>query len=115
MVSRAILKYVRISPRKLRLVADIIRGKPVTEVMAMLPLLNKRGAPILLKTLKSAVSNAINNEDLNVKEEDLFVSRLFINESFRLKRWRPISRGRAVQYAHRFSHIWIELDSMKEL
>ena len=115
MISKAVWKYIRISPRKLRLVADVIRGKTVTEAMAMLPLINKRGAKYLLKALKSAVANAVNSEEFSVKEDELYISRLMINESFRLRRWRPISHGRAVPYHHRFSHIYIELDHIDNM
>ncbi len=114
MISRAQWKYVRISPRKLRLVADLIRGKRVDEAFAMLPFINKKGARILHKALKSAVANALNREDVHVKQEELFISKLMINEAHRLKRWRPISRGRAAPYMHRFSHIWIELDTVEK-
>ena len=110
MVSKAQWKYVRISPRKLRLVADVIRGKNISEAKAILRFTNKKGAVILNKVLKSAVANAINREDSKVKEDELYISRLMVNEAARMKRWRPISRGRAAPYVHRLAHIWMELD-----
>jgi len=113
MIAKAQWKYVRISPRKLRLVADYIRGMEVTKAQQILPLIPKKGARILEKVLKSAVSNAMNREDVHIKEEDLYISTLMVNEGPRLKRWRPISRGRAVPYMHRFSHIIMELDTLE--
>ena len=113
MIAKAQWKYVRISPRKLRLVADYIRGMEVTKAQQILPLIPKKGARILEKVLKSAVSNAMTREDVHIKEEDLYISTLMVNEGPRLKRWRPISRGRAVPYMHRFSHIIMELDTLE--
>ena len=113
MISRAQWKYVRISPRKLRLVADIIRGKRVEEAKSILRFTNKKGAVILDKVLKSAVANALTREDVRVNEDELFISKLMINEAPRMKRWRPISRGRATPYMHRLSHIWMELDEVE--
>jgi len=113
MIAKAQWKYVRISPRKLRLVADYIRGMEVTKAQQILPLIPKKGARILEKVLKSAVSNSMNREDVHIKEEDLYISTLMVNEGPRLKRWRPISRGRAVPYMHRFSHIIMELDTLE--
>ena len=113
MIAKAQWKYVRISPRKLRLVADYIRGMEVTKAQQILPLIPKKGARILEKVLKSAVSNAMTREDVHIKEEDLYISTLMVNEGPRLKRWRPISRGRAVPYMHRFSHVVMELDTLE--
>ena len=113
MIAKAQWKYVRISPRKLRLVADYIRGMEVTKAQQILPLIPKKGARILEKVLKSAVSNAMTREDVHIKEENLYISTLMVNEGPRLKRWRPISRGRAVPYVHRFSHVVMELDTLE--
>ncbi len=110
MVSVAQWKSLRISPRKMRLIADVIRGKKADEAFAILSFTNKKGAPLMSKVLKSAVSNAITREDIKVKQEELFISKVLVNEAPRLKRWRAISRGRAVPYMHRFSHVIIELD-----
>ena len=115
MISRAQWKYVRISPRKLRLVADYIRGMEVEKAQALLPLIPKKGARILEKVLKSAVANATYGDEVHVSPEDLYISKLIVNEGPRLKRWRPISRGRAVPYMHRFSHVLIELDKIENM
>lgn len=115
MVSKAQWKYVRISPRKLRLVADVIRGKQVDDAMAMLQFIKKKGAPIMAKVIKAAIANALTREDIRVRQEELYISKLMVNEAPRMKRWRPISRGRAVPYMHRFSHIAIELDTTEEI
>jgi len=114
MISKAQWKYVRISPRKLRFVADAIRGMEAEQAMAMLPHINKKGAPILIKVLKSAIANALTNEKASVKQDELYISRLLVDEAPRFKRWRPISRGRAAPYVHRFSHVLMELDSVEK-
>ncbi|RKZ34311.1 50S ribosomal protein L22 [bacterium] len=111
MISKAQWKYVRISPKKLRLVADEIRGMEVDKALSLLPMIPKKGARILRKALKSAVANALTREDVSVRQDELYISKLMINDAPRMKRWRPISRGRAVPYQHRFSHIVIELDT----
>jgi len=110
MVSKAKWKYVRIAPRKLRLVADTVRGEDVGKALDMLSLTNKKGAHIVHKVLKSALANALTREDIHIDQDDLYISRLMVDEAPRMKRWRPISRGRAAPYVHRFSHIMIELD-----
>lgn len=110
MVSTAKWKYIRIAPRKLRLVADAVRGENVSKALDTLPLINKKGAHIIHKLLKSALANALTREDVHVDQDDLYISRLMVDEAPRMKRWRPISRGRAAPYVHRFSHILIELD-----
>jgi len=115
MVSKAQWKYVRISPRKLRLVADKIRGMEVDKAFAVLPFIHKRGATILHKVLKSAVANALTREDIRVHQDELYISKLMVNEAPRLKRWRAISRGRSVMYYHRFSHIIMELDEIQNM
>jgi large subunit ribosomal protein L22 len=110
MLSKAQGKFFRISPKKLRLVADIIRGKNAKEATGVLKFTNQKGAVILGKILKSAIANALSNEEEKIKQEDLFISKIMINEGPRMKRWRAISRGRAAPYMHRLANIVMELD-----
>lgn len=103
---------VRISPRKVRLVAGVIRNKPVVQALETLSLINKRGASVLEKTLKSAFSNAVNNAKL--KEDLLTIKSIEIGEGPFLKRYRPSTRGRVHPYKKRSSHIKIVLEERRE-
>ncbi|MFC1771296.1 50S ribosomal protein L22 [Candidatus Margulisiibacteriota bacterium] len=96
-------KYVRISPFKLRRIANLVRGKMVGDAIAILKNLPHKGAVILLKVVKSAQANAVNNNKLN--EKGLMVSSLMINEGPRLKRFTARARGRIDQIIKRTSHI----------
>lgn len=109
MVSKAIARYIRISPRKTRLVTDAIRGKNVGEAMAILANTNKKACIYLEDLLKSAISNAKRNPD--IEENDLFISKLMVDGGPVLKRFRAGSMGRAMKIRHRTSHITIELDA----
>lgn len=105
MEARAIAKYVRIAPRKVKLVADSVRGKHVDEAIAILKYTPKKGARILEKVVKSAVANAENNHDLD--RENLYISEAYANEGPTLKRWRPRAQGRAFKILKRTSHIGV--------
>ncbi len=108
---RAFSKSVPMSPRKVRLVADVIRNKPATVALRTLGLLKKRAALPLIKTLKSAVANAVHNAKLT--EEKLVVKTILINEGLVYKRFRPSTRGRVHPYKKRTSHITIILEDNK--
>lgn len=99
---------VRVSPRKVRLVADSIRKLRAMEALNALSLIKKRGASVLFKTLKSAVYNAKNNAKL--KEEDLFIKAIEVTEGGALKRYHPSTRGRIHPYKRRSSHIKVILE-----
>jgi large subunit ribosomal protein L22 len=101
-------KTVRVSPRKVRLVADVIRNKSVNQALGVLSLLDKRGASVLNKTLKSAISNAVNNAKL--KEDLLRIKSIEIGEGAFLKRYHPSTRGRIHPYKRRSSHIRVILE-----
>jgi len=105
-------KFVRTSPRKLRLVADAVRNLPPTQALTQLKFINKRAAVPLAKVFKQAVSNAVNNS--NLKETDLKIKHLQIEEGPTLKRWRAVSRGRAHRILKRMSHIKIVLEAKEE-
>ena len=100
-------KNIRISPKKLRVVAEIIRKQGVEEALSFLKFAPKKGADILYKILFSAVSNAENNN--SQKASDLYISSLIINKWIVYKRSNPVSRGRAHKILKRTSNISLEL------
>ncbi len=108
MESKAIAKYVRIAPRKVRVVMDLIRGKNVAEAFAILKFTPKVGAEAIEKVLKSAVANAENNFDMNV--DKLYVSSAFVDQGPTLKRIHPRSRGQAFKILKRTSHITVVVE-----
>lgn len=105
---KAYLRYLRMSPRKVRLVADLIRGKEVKEAENILNFTKKRAALPLLKLLKSAIANAKHN--FNLSEKNLYISKILVNEGPRLKRVFPRARGRADIRQKKMSHITIVLN-----
>ncbi|MGI8419758.1 MAG: 50S ribosomal protein L22 [Candidatus Levyibacteriota bacterium] len=104
---RAITKSIRISPRKMRLVAEAIRNMPIEKAYRVLEVTQKRAALVVSKTLKSAVANAVTNANLETK--NLYVSQISVNEAQALKRFRPSTRGRIHPYKKRGSHLTIVL------
>ncbi len=108
----AYTKAVRVSPRKVRLVADAIRKQSVAEALRSLSIIDKRGSYSLEKTLRSAVANAVNNN--NLQASDLTIKSLEVNEANPLKRFHPSTRGRVHPYKKKASHIRIILESKEE-
>ncbi len=108
----ATARYVRISARKLRLVADLVRGRQVEEARTILAFTPKKGARVVMKLLASAVANAENNQDMSA--DDLYIKSIFVNEGPTLKRWRARAMGRAGRINKRTSHITVELTPGKE-
>jgi large subunit ribosomal protein L22 len=106
---RAEAKWVRVSPRKARLVAEHIRGRSVPEARTILAFTQRAAAREIEKVLRSAVANAESNPNLNWKGDDLFVSAVFVDEGPTLKRWRARARGRVNRIFKRTCHITIEL------
>jgi large subunit ribosomal protein L22 len=104
---RAQVRYVRISPYKVREVLNLIRGEQVGVADDVLAFTERGSAPVVRKALKSAVANAENNSGLAA--DDLFVAACFADEGPTLKRWRPRARGRATRIRKRTCHITIEL------
>lgn len=102
------LNYLRIAPRKVRLAADLIRGKSVKKSQEILRFIIKKPAEPLLKLLNQAVFNAKNNFQLD--ESNLYVSKIIVNEGPKLKRWRARSRGQSYEIQKKTSHIVIVLD-----
>ncbi len=101
------LKHLRIAPRKTRDVVDLIRGKTAVDARNLLSFTVKRGALPVLKLLNSGIAAA--SHDFHIDEKNLFVSKVFVDEGSRLKRWHPMSRGRAYSIEKRVSHITITL------
>jgi len=112
MNTTAVSRSVQVSPRKVRLVADSIKKVSLKKAMHALQLTDKRASYVLLKTLKSAVANAVNNKKL--REEDLFIAGIDVLEGSALKRFHPSSRGRVHPYKKRTSHIKITLKGKNE-
>jgi len=105
MEAKAVAKYVRIAPRKVRVVMNLIRGKNVADAFAILKFTPKVGAEVIEKVLKSAVANAENNFDMNV--DKLYVSSAYVDQGPTLKRIHPRSRGQAFSILKRTSHVTV--------
>ena len=105
---RATAKTVRIAPRKVRLVLDLIRGKKADEDMAILKFTPNRGAEVALKVLKSAIANATHNNQLD--EDKLYVKACYANEAVTLKRYMPRAKGRAYGINKRCSHVTVVVE-----
>ncbi|NLO98173.1 MAG: 50S ribosomal protein L22 [Peptococcaceae bacterium] len=112
METKAVARFVRISPRKVRLVVDLIRGKKVDEAMAILQYTPKISAEPVSKVLKSAVANAEHNLDLS--PDELFVTKAYVDEGPTLKRIKPRAQGRADRIRKRTSHITVFVGDKKE-
>ena len=108
MEARAHLKYARISPRKVKVVIDLIRGKQVDQALAILMYTPKAAAPVVEKLLNSAIANAENN--LSMDRESLYVAEVYANQGPTLKRYWARSHGRADMILKRSSNITIVLD-----
>ena len=100
-------KYARISARKVRLIADLIRGRDVQDALNILKFTPHRAAGMVSKVLTSAIANA-NEAEANV--ESLFVDQAYVNEGPTIKRWRPKDRGRANPIMKRTSHIIVAVE-----
>ena len=103
MEARAVLKYARISSRKVKIVLDLIRNKPVGVAMGILKNTPKSASAILEKLLASAIANAVNNNGMDINK--LYVSECFATQGPTLKRVRPRAQGRAFRILKRTSHI----------
>ena len=101
------LSNFRTSPRKVRQLIDLIRGKTVQQAQAILLFTVNKSSPVVLKLLNSAVAGATN--DLHLDESNLYISHIAVDEGPKLKRWHPMSRGRAYPIIKRSSHIALTL------
>jgi large subunit ribosomal protein L22 len=112
MEARAITKFVRISPRKVRLVVDQIRGKGVEEALNILKFVPKRSAGIVAKTVRTALANAENTQSVDV--DRLYIKQVKVDEGGMWKRFTPRAQGRATKIRKRLSHITVVLDEAGE-
>ena len=94
---------VRITPRKVRLVIDLVRGKKVSDALGILANVNKSASPVVAKLIKSAAANAVNNNKMD--ESKLYIDTIYANEGPRLKRFMPRAKGSASRILKRTSHI----------
>lgn len=110
--AKAVAKYIRISPRKVRQVIDIIRGKNVQEALAILKFTPKRASVPVAKVVKSAAANAEHNYEMD--KDSLYVAACYVDQGPTLKRWQPRAMGRADVLRHRTSHITVVVKEKKE-
>jgi len=109
--TKAKLKNYKQSPRKVRLVADLVRGKKVDRVISELSHLNKKVSVVMKKLIKSAVANAKHNN--NMDEENLFLKTITVDEGPAMKRFKAGAKGRAFPFKRRTSHITVIVDEKK--
>jgi large subunit ribosomal protein L22 len=109
---RAEQKHISISPQKLRLVIDQVRGMPAEQAMTVLNFIPKKGAKFVQKTLASAIANARNNFDLD--PDNLYVAEIYANEGPRLKRMKAGARGRYKPRVRRTAHLMVVLAEREE-
>jgi large subunit ribosomal protein L22 len=106
-------RWIRIAPRKLNRVAEVVRGKLALEALDTLKLMPQKGARILEKVIKSAVANAENN--FKLVKESLIVDEAYVNKAIAMKRWRARARGRVNTILKRNSHLTVSLISHEEI
>jgi len=109
---KAVSKYNRMSARKARLAADMVRGQKVTEAFHILSFTPKKAAKLVMKTLKSAVANAEHN--LKLDKNDLVISKITVDEGPTLKRHRPVAKGRTAAIKKRTSHVTVAVEEVKK-
>ncbi len=112
MEARAVERFIRISPRKLRYIVDSIRSKSVEEAVDILTFTPQKAAHIVKKAIESAAANATENNNMN--EDDLVIKKIFVDEGPTLKRFRARARGRATRIRKRTSHITVIVSDGKE-
>lgn len=113
MQAKAVAKYIRMSPYKVRRVIDVVRGKPVSEALSILKYMPQRAAGEVARTIKSAAANAENNFDMD--PEDLVVKTIFADQGPVLKRFMPRARGRVDMIRKRTTHITVIVDDGEEV
>ncbi|MHB1535405.1 MAG: 50S ribosomal protein L22 [Acidimicrobiales bacterium] len=110
--TRAVLRHARVAPNKIRVVLDLVRGRPVHEAEDILRFSERDAATVVGKVLHSAVANAQHNDDQ--EPEELYVSACFADEGTTIKRWRPRARGRATRIRKRTCHITVIVSRLPE-
>ncbi len=112
MESKAILRFARVSAQKARLVADMVRGRDVSEAIEMLTFTNKKSAPMIKKLVESAIANAevkSDRSDGSLDVDNLFVQTILVDAGPSLRRFRPRAQGRATKILKKTSHITVVL------
>jgi len=112
MQSKAHLKFARVAPQKARLVADLVRGRDVSDAIEVLTFTNKKSAPMIKKLVESAVANAevlAERASANLDIDDLFIQTITVDAGPTLRRFRPRAQGRATRILKKTSHITVEL------
>ncbi|MGM0367580.1 MAG: 50S ribosomal protein L22 [Actinomycetota bacterium] len=112
MEAKAVENYIRISPRKIRLVTELVKNKRVEDAINILSFTPKKGAEILKKAINSAAANAVENHEM--EEEDLFITKILVGDGPTLKRYRPRARGRATMIRKRTSNIKVFVSDGKD-
>ena len=107
MEAKAIAKYVRMSPSKLKPIADLVRGKSLDEALTILKFTPGKGSEIFEKVVLSAAANAENNHEMN--RDELYVAEIYANQGPTMKRWRAGAKGGAAMILKRSSHIGVTL------
>jgi large subunit ribosomal protein L22 len=107
MEAKAVAKYVRMSPIKLKPVADLVRGKDLNEALTILKFTPGKGSVLVEKVVKSAAANAENNHNMNT--DKLYVAEVYAHQGPTMKRWRAAAKGRASVILKRSSHIGVTL------
>ena len=107
MEARALIRGISMSPRKMRVVANLVRGKAVEDAVGMLDLMPKKAARLISKAVKSAASNAEERSGGDVSVEDLRIATITVDGGALIKRWMPRSMGRANRINHRTSHLTV--------
>ncbi len=108
MEAKAVARFIRLSPQKVRLVADVVRGLEADKAITTLRFMPKKGAQIIRKVIESAVANASQSQEIDV--DTLYVKKIYVDEGSTMKRIRPRAMGRASRILKRTSHITVVLD-----
>ncbi len=103
MEAKATAKMIRVSPQKARLVVDLVRGKDVKEALGILEYTNKKATPALIKVIKSAAANVVNNDGAD--EAKLYIKEIYVDEGPTLKRFATMAKGSGTRILKRTSHI----------
>lgn len=112
MEAKAIAKYVRMSPSKLKPIADLVRGKSLDEALTILKFTPGKGSEIFEKVVLSAAANAENNHEMN--RDELYVAEIYANQGPTMKRWRAGAQGRASMILKRSSHVGVTLKEKED-
>lgn len=112
MEARAFLPHIRISPTKIQIVVDLVRGKPVKEAISVLQYTPKRASMVVKKLVQSAAANAVQNH--NMSEDDLVISKIYVGAGPTLKRVQPRQRGQGFPILKRTSHLTVVVSDGKE-